>query len=292
MMRTSLITSFILHAMVLLAGMIAIPSPDEYKVVKIESVPVDLLSVSEFTRLRAQSKAEKPKKEPEKPKAEEKPKPKPKVAALPPEPEPEPVPVPEPAPKKVEPKPEVKPEPKPEPKPVATPEPKKPEVAAPRPRRKPKPPKTFAAKKKRKKFDPDRIAALLNKIPDQEKPRRKGKPLKRQGAVDLARGDDARVTQDERDALRAQIERCWNPPVGAVDAEGLLVKIRIRLKPDGSLKSAPQVVNSGTSQYFRAAAESAVRAVRRCQPFTMPESKYGSWREIILNFNPREMLRG
>lgn len=277
--------------MILLAGMIAIPSPDEFKVEKIESVPVDILSVSEFTRLRAQNKVEKPKKKPEKPKPAEKPKPKREVAVLPPEPEPEPEPVPEPEPKKVEPKPEVKPVPKVEPKPDVVPEPKKPEVAAPRPRRKPKPPKNFTAKK-RKKFDPDRIAALLNKLPDKEKKRPKGKDRERPGAFDLARGDDARITQDERDALRAQIERCWNPPVGAADAENLLVKIRIRLKPDGSLENAPQIVNNGSSQYFRAAAESAVRAVRRCQPFTMPQSKYGSWREIILNFNPREMLRG
>ena len=43
---------------------------------------------------------------------------------------------------------------------------------------------------------------------------------------------------------------------------------------------------------FRVAAEAAVRAVTQCQPYEMPGDKYDAWREVILNFAPRNMLGG
>jgi len=45
--------------------------------------------------------------------------------------------------------------------------------------------------------------------------------------------------------------------------------------------------------FFRTAAESAVRAVRLCTPLkNLPTTKYDRWQEITLTFNPREMLGG
>jgi hypothetical protein len=44
--------------------------------------------------------------------------------------------------------------------------------------------------------------------------------------------------------------------------------------------------------FFRAAAESVLRAIRRCQPFNMPVEKYASWRNIELTFDPSRMLGG
>jgi len=46
--------------------------------------------------------------------------------------------------------------------------------------------------------------------------------------------------------------------------------------------------------YFRAAAESALRAVQnpRCSPLRLPPSKYRLWRNMTLEFDPREMLGG
>ena len=38
-----------------------------------------------------------------------------------------------------------------------------------------------------------------------------------------------------------------------------------------------------------AAADSAVRAVYQCQPYELPAEKYAVWRDMILNFDPRQM---
>jgi colicin import membrane protein len=40
------------------------------------------------------------------------------------------------------------------------------------------------------------------------------------------------------------------------------------------------------------AAESALRAVRRCQPYTMPAAKYDIWRDVEVTFDPRDMFGG
>jgi hypothetical protein len=58
------------------------------------------------------------------------------------------------------------------------------------------------------------------------------------------------------------------------------------------ISAGPIVVNRSQlgDPFFRAAAESVLRAIRRCQPFNMPVEKYKSWRDIELTFDPRKML--
>lgn len=44
--------------------------------------------------------------------------------------------------------------------------------------------------------------------------------------------------------------------------------------------------------YFRAAADSVLRAIRnpRCNPLELPADKYDLWKEMTVTFDPREML--
>lgn len=306
-MRLSLIISFLVHCSIVLAGLIALPGPEEYVVANTESIPIDVLSVDEFTKIRPQAPKEKPVEKPAPP--EEK-----QAAVAPTEPAPEAKPEPKPAavedtpqepppaPPPVEAKPEPAPAPEPEPAPPpveAKPEPEKvPEKVVetkpvPKPRVRPRPPKRVV-KKKKPKFDLDRIAALLNKDPDVKPPQRRspdrGQPVPDETA--RLQGRDQTVSLSDQDALRAQIERCWNPLVGVQGAEDLVVRLKISLKRDGSLSRPPEVVNRRSDPSFTIAAERAMRAVRRCQPFEMPANKYSVWREIILNFNPRELIQG
>jgi hypothetical protein len=44
--------------------------------------------------------------------------------------------------------------------------------------------------------------------------------------------------------------------------------------------------------YQKILAESALRAVRLCNPLKVPKSGYEKWKEMILNFDAREMLKG
>lgn len=146
-----------------------------------------------------------------------------------------------------------------------------------RPVRKPKP-----------LLDVGRVQALLNKTPDQKT-----------ADGGLIKSDDEfsapeQLTLNEIDAFRAQMRRCWSPPAGAKQAENLVVQVRLSLTPSGLISAGPVVVNRRLlgDPFFRAAAESVLRAIRRCQPFSMPSEKYASWRNIELTFDPRKMLGG
>ncbi len=100
------------------------------------------------------------------------------------------------------------------------------------------------------------------------------------------------VSMGEMDALRQQLAACWNIPAGAKYAENLVVDIRLVVNPDRTVNSA-EVINPRNDQFFRTAAESAIRAVYspRCNPLNLPAGKYDQWKTIVVTFDPREMLQ-
>jgi hypothetical protein len=250
-----------------------------------------------------------------------KPEPKPEVAEAPPEPTPPP---PEPAPV-AQPKPE--PAPVAQPKPEPTPEPQVVERAeaenvalpttAPVPQSRPQPPKPQEVAKapeqprreerprtqeqpreqprtEQKRETPkddvlDQVAALL----DKQKPSGGGAQRSTQeaslGASRTTGGE--KLTQSEMDALRAQIQRCWNVPAGALDAQNLKVSLKFRLDPSGSVDGRPEVINGGGGDgVARAAAESARRAILQCAPYNLPADKYAAWADVIVHFDPSDMF--
>lgn len=295
-MRYSLFISIAVHAAILLAAMIALPAPDKYKVEDLESIPVDIVSIEDLSQRKATVKAEEKKETvkpaPPKPVVEERmPEPKPaqevKKAALEPQSEPEP------KAEAAEKKPELEPLDELIKKTEELPKEKTKKAEAPA---KPKPKPDKPKKKQVKELDIDKVAALLNKIdeeqaspPDIEEIT--GEPD--QGEFDMASGEDAKITANEIDWLRQKLRECWNPPVGVMEAQGLEVHVQIELDQSGAVLGQPSVVNHSMHPLFDVAASSAVRAVLRCQPFDrLPIAKYESWRSIIFNFDPMEMFSG
>ncbi len=128
-------------------------------------------------------------------------------------------------------------------------------------------------------FDPDKIAALLDKLPKEQS----------QLIPDLGHEE---LSPTDIDAFKYQMRKCWSVPAGAKNIHKITVKIRIFLAPDGRMLSQPVLLTSmrGRDSFFRTAAESALRAIRRCQPFKMPAEKYHAWKEMVLTFSAAEML--
>ncbi|HXG78141.1 MAG TPA: cell envelope integrity protein TolA, partial [Methyloceanibacter sp.] len=134
---------------------------------------------------------------------------------------------------------------------------------------------------------------LLNKIPDaSEEPvpvmPKEETPEKVRGQ---SNGTEMTMSVNEIDALRARIAQCWSPPPGGLGAEQIVVKLRLKLNEDGTLVGYSTIANRGSSPFFQAAADSAVRAVFQCQPYSLPPEKYALWRDMILNFDPSDMYR-
>jgi hypothetical protein len=98
----------------------------------------------------------------------------------------------------------------------------------------------------------------------------------------------------EIDALKYQLARCWNVPAGAMNAQDLIIDIRITVNPDRTVQAAEIVDRSryNTDTFFAAAAESARRALFHptCTPLELPADKYVLWHEMTIRFNPRDMF--
>ena len=320
-MRVSLAISFFAHLSAIAWASFAFPVATPYEVEPMKAFPVDIISPSELTRLKAGVKGAKEDKVPPpsktgdgKPDRTGEAKKQKQIAALPPPPPPQPeapkaaTPAPiaaRPQPRAPERKSAPEPEPAPEPAPAKVePTPEREDIsdkvveqkAVPlpslRPRHVPRPP---PPKKKERRFDEDNIAALLNKIPaDAEAQSARAStdvPNEQPGAGDL-RGIDSLMSLSELDALREQIRPCWNPPVGVQGAADLAVQLRLALNLEGTLTRPPEILTRGSGPAFLAAADAARRAVLRCQPYDLPATKYDTWRDIKVNFDPREMLGG
>ncbi|MGE5259633.1 MAG: hypothetical protein ACM3MH_02015 [Actinomycetota bacterium] len=155
-------------------------------------------------------------------------------------------------------------------------------------------PKAAKPARKKRDFNADRIAALLNKIPDAADeptpvvPDDGAPPKKVKGQ---SNGTEMTMSVNEIDALRARIAACWTPPPGGLGADRIVIKLRLKLNEDGTLVGTPSIANSDSSPFFQAAADSAVRAVYQCQPYELPAEKYALWRDMILNFDPSDMYR-
>jgi hypothetical protein len=155
------------------------------------------------------------------------------------------------------------------------------------------PPKKPKPQAKKRDFNADKIAALLNKIPDAADDAQPVEPSDTPKKKVRGQSNGAEITMsvNEIDALRARIADCWTPPPGGLGADQIVVKLRLKLNEDGTLVGYPTVANSGSSPFFQAAADSAVRAVYQCQPYELPKAKYALWRDMILNFDPSDLYR-
>jgi outer membrane biosynthesis protein TonB len=140
------------------------------------------------------------------------------------------------------------------------------------------------------KYDASEIAQLL----DHRDPRRElasSSALNQEAALGAPNAaPDAQLSQSEIDALRQRIRECWSPPPGIDSDSNVYVELRVLFRQDGSLAQPPVVVAGSASPLGPALAESGKRALLQCQPFTMlkPEH-YAQWRDITVNFNPREL---
>lgn len=250
--------------------------------------------------------------------------PEPKPQAPPPKPEPV-------AEAKPDPTPEPRPEPRAEPTPPAEPQAETGEIPAPqnvpvpsaRPRQEtPKPAETKTAEAKpadaratdranapkdakpdarrqeaarsassrQSDFNADEVAALLNKT------EAKGGGAKRSADPAAFGGrkttGGSTLSQSELDALRGQIQKNWSVISGIEGAEGVLIRVTMRLDPSGDIIGQPEVQATGGSENARRTLQaSALRAIRRSAPFKgLPADKYDAWSEVVVNFDPSELL--
>ena len=261
-----------LHTLLIVLGIVGLLDYKTDVLDIAQPLPVELVDHIEETSKSPDPLPESPDKE--EPKEEPKPLEPPK-----PEPAPEPEPVVEeqkseeivpPLPEEKTPEKIVEKEPEPDaiepPKAKPTP-PKKPKKT---PKKKPKP--------KVKNFD----SILKNLMQDE--------PKKRKG-----RGGELsdRLAASELDRVRKQIEGVWRLPAGVKGMHEISIKVRISMNPDRTVRSVSLVNKSLlTNPTYQILAETALKAVNefRYKPLLLPPNKYKVWKEITMEFDPRNIL--
>jgi hypothetical protein len=143
-------------------------------------------------------------------------------------------------------------------------------------------------------FDPNSIAALIDKSKEEQ-----AETTKKLDKVTQSQDPSMNLsglTLSEEDALKAQIFGCWSIPLGLPYNENLLVRIKLKLKPDGSVIKTEILdharMNKPGQAFYKVLAESALRAIQLCQPLRVPTTGYDRWKDLQLNFDAREMLEG
>ena len=167
---------------------------------------------------------------------------------------------------------------------------------APRPATKTKPPKK-TVKKQPARTDPlDSVFKTVGKIKKSVAQSDRDRTAARTPEGVNAAARSLPMTLSEIEAVRRQIQPCWNFPAGARDAGSLRVLIRIWLNRDGSVRDA-KVLDQGRlagNSKLRAAADAGLRAVNnpRCSPLRLPPEKFDRWKVLTIDFDPSKLKSG
>ena len=147
---------------------------------------------------------------------------------------------------------------------------------------------------KKELFDPNQIAALIDKAKEETAETLKKNKKLTQSSIKTSFTNALTLSQE--DALKAQIFGCWSLPLGLPYQENLMVRIKLRLKPDGTVVRSEILdharMNTPGQGFYKVLAESALRAIRICQPLRVPPTGYEKWKDLQLNFDANEMLKG
>jgi colicin import membrane protein len=218
---------------------------------------------------------------------------------------------PKPEPKEAEALEKLKQQQKPEPKKVETPVPPKipPRPKEPEPQKvdqvaklleqskdnKPaQKPKTGDEQAMKAKTDPTEIARLLSREQAQQRAST-GQQVSQTASLGTATANAPKMSPSLWAALdgflQDQYKQCWSY-LGMSSGQRYIPQIKVEYTKDGSLAGQPSLLNPPSDPSLNSLAESAVRAVRRCNPLKIPaqyQPYYEQWRARILRFDPDEM---
>ncbi len=150
-------------------------------------------------------------------------------------------------------------------------------------------------------FDLDALSALVDKskstAPEANRQQALQGETDKYAFADVSRagtGEGTDMTLSELDALQSAMYKCWRMPADARDPEKLIVRLQVKMLQGGFIEDV-KVIDRAASRrnapgnpFWDVAEQRAVRAVNQCAPYDfLPAEKYAYWKMMTLNFRPQ-----
>jgi hypothetical protein len=142
-----------------------------------------------------------------------------------------------------------------------------------------------------KTYDPNAIAKMIGqtKSADATPTRAPAQGLPTQHAARMSPSLSAALDAWFTDAYL----NCWSPPPTTPEGERYIADVRVVFNPDGSLSGRPVLGNPPRDPAWRAHADSALRAVLKCNPLRVPAQYapyFEQWKTKTIHFDPQSAL--
>ena len=169
-----------------------------------------------------------------------------------------------------------------------------------KPDAKPKADKPAAKPKSGEEEEPRRSLDLsaISKLLDHDKPARTaatGAQLQQTASLGSPTASAAKMSPSMWAGLDAWMQeryrQCWTY-LGISKGDKYIPQVRVRFSADGSLAAEPALVNPPGDPALRSLGDSAMRAVRKCNPLHIPaqyQPYYEQWKARVVRFDPDEM---
>lgn len=155
-------------------------------------------------------------------------------------------------------------------------------------------PKSGEESDQKTKFDVNAISRML----DKDKPQATastGREVVRTASLGAPNATAQKMSPNMMAALDSlmmeQYKSCWRY-FGAATGHKYVPAVRVRFRPDGALAGEPALINPTSDPALTSLAESAMRAVRQCNPLRIPAQfapYYDQWKSRAIAFDPQEM---
>lgn len=120
-----------------------------------------------------------------------------------------------------------------------------------------------------------------------------GLPALRGGDFDTLAFSAARVSTDDVAKFRERLKTCSVLPDSVAPTDKVTIRLRASFLPDGTLASAPLLIEASASAKGPLLMKAAIDALAACQPYSvLPPDKYAEWKVLDLAFTPRDFGGG
>jgi hypothetical protein len=103
----------------------------------------------------------------------------------------------------------------------------------------------------------------------------------------------AKVATDDVAKFREHLKTCSVLPASIAPADKVTIRLRASFLTDGTLASAPLLIEASASAKGPLLMQAAIEALKACQPYAvLPADKYNEWKVLDLSFTPQDFRGG